>query len=155
MLIDQIIKSGEHFLRQPTELESFLFARLREAEVIFADNVARYLYCETPQEDWDIARDFPNAAPPFPVMFVEHSLPRYSLSEKLGRINLDSTVKKQGTLILSRKVEREDPELEREGDIQHIGLKRALHICRGHFKDYTIGKGLFGKVRGCFGGTWQ
>jgi len=344
MLVDQIIKLGEHFLRQPTELESFLFARLREAEVIFADNVARYLYCETPQEDWDIARDFPNVAPPFPVMFVEHSLPRYSFSEKLGRINLDSAIKKQGTLILSRQVEREDPEprkiletllsmrpatasdaaerlrlsqkarllkeqigqcdslpqgledavmswyanirtstqeliekeqirwasvaypffetrdagiifpklslswlaredgkpallndklavgimdeklgeklsadealqaevlgnigtflnvplltlsfmhcknvtlktiepphklnkarakrgnpplavykileihpvkriLEREGDIQHIGLKKALHICRGHFKDYTIGKGLFGKVHGVF-----
>jgi hypothetical protein len=28
------------------------------------------------------------------------------------------------------------------------GLKRALHICRGHFKDYRDGRGLFGKVHG-------
>ena len=111
MLIDQIIKLGEHFLRQPTELESFLLAKLREAEVIFADNVAQYLYCETPQEKWDLARDFPNVAPPFPVMFIEHSMPRYSLSGKLGRVNFDdSPMKKQGTLILSREVEMNDPE---------------------------------------------
>ena len=110
MLIDRIIKLGEHPPRRPTELESFLHARLREAEVIFADNVAQYLYCETPQEDWDIARDFPNVAPPFPAMFIEHSMPRHSVSEKLGRISLDSTVKKYGTLILSREVEMEDPE---------------------------------------------
>ena len=29
------------------------------------------------------------------------------------------------------------------------GVKNALHICRGHFKDYT-GKGLFGKYRGLY-----
>lgn len=110
MLIDRIIKLGEHPPRHPTELESFLLAKLKEAEVIFADNVAQYLYCETPQEDWDIARDFPNVAPPFPVMFIEHSMPKYSLSRKLGRISLDSTVKKQGTLILSHEIEMEDPE---------------------------------------------
>jgi hypothetical protein len=28
------------------------------------------------------------------------------------------------------------------------GLKRALHIMRGHFKDYREGRGLFGKVHG-------
>jgi len=113
MLIDRIIKLGEHPPRRPTELESFLLARLREAEVILADNVAHYLYCETPQEDWDMARDFPNVAPPFPVMFIEHSMPRHSLSEKLGRISLDSTAKKYGTLILSREVEMKDPEPRR------------------------------------------
>lgn len=26
-----------------------------------------------------------------------------------------------------------------------VGLKRAMHICRGHFKDYRQGPGLFGK----------
>jgi hypothetical protein len=29
-------------------------------------------------------------------------------------------------------------------------LQRALHICRGHFKDYREGAGLFGKQRGLF-----
>jgi hypothetical protein len=28
------------------------------------------------------------------------------------------------------------------------GLPRALHIMRGHFKDYREGRGLFGKVHG-------
>lgn len=30
------------------------------------------------------------------------------------------------------------------------GLKKRLHICRGHFKDYRNGRGLFGKYRGMF-----
>ena len=30
------------------------------------------------------------------------------------------------------------------------GLKQRLHICRGHFKDYRNGRGLFGKYRGMF-----
>lgn len=40
--------------------------------------------------------------------------------------------------------------LRKEGDIEHNGLKRALHICRGHFSTYTDEKPLFGKVSGTF-----
>lgn len=40
--------------------------------------------------------------------------------------------------------------LRTEGRIAEVGLQRALHICRGHFADYTEGKGLFGKVHGRF-----
>lgn len=29
-------------------------------------------------------------------------------------------------------------------------IKQRLHICRGHFKDYTQGKGLFGRINGVF-----
>jgi hypothetical protein len=39
--------------------------------------------------------------------------------------------------------------LRREGQSQTTGLKKALHICRGHFKDYQQ-KGLFGKYPGLF-----
>jgi len=39
--------------------------------------------------------------------------------------------------------------LETEGRIGEVGLKQALHICRGHFKDYTE-KGLFGKYHGVY-----
>lgn len=35
--------------------------------------------------------------------------------------------------------------LREEGQIETSGLVNALHICRGHFKDYRNGKGLFGK----------
>lgn len=39
--------------------------------------------------------------------------------------------------------------LRTEGDIEHTGLKRALHICRGHFKTFED-KPLFGRVTGTF-----
>lgn len=35
--------------------------------------------------------------------------------------------------------------LRTEGQSEKTGLKLALHICRGHFKDYSKGKGLFGR----------
>ena len=36
--------------------------------------------------------------------------------------------------------------LRTEGKSEETGLKRALHICRGHFKDYRE-HGLFGKFK--------
>ena len=35
--------------------------------------------------------------------------------------------------------------LRREGRSGEVGLQKAMHICRGHFKDYRQGAGLFGK----------
>lgn len=40
--------------------------------------------------------------------------------------------------------------LRREGRVEDLGLRRALHICRGHFKTYTEDKPLFGKYVGTF-----
>jgi len=40
--------------------------------------------------------------------------------------------------------------LRREGQQAITGLKRALHICRGHFRDYSQGRGLFGKHKGLY-----
>lgn len=42
--------------------------------------------------------------------------------------------------------------LEDEGDIKNSGIKKALHICRGHFKNYDD-KPLFGKHTGMY--WWQ
>jgi hypothetical protein len=39
--------------------------------------------------------------------------------------------------------------LRRDGQSHTTGLKHALHICRGHFKDYRQ-RGLFGKYQGLF-----
>lgn len=39
--------------------------------------------------------------------------------------------------------------LETEGRAKEVGLQRALHICRGHFRDYRK-RGLFGKHKGIF-----
>ncbi len=38
--------------------------------------------------------------------------------------------------------------LRTEGQRDETGLKKALHICRGHFADYREGQGLFGKYHG-------
>lgn len=40
--------------------------------------------------------------------------------------------------------------LRTEGRVHEVGLPKALHICRGHFKDYSQGKGLFGKYKGLY-----
>jgi hypothetical protein len=40
--------------------------------------------------------------------------------------------------------------LRREGQSEKTGLKMALHICRGHFKDFSKGSGLFGKFKGMY-----
>jgi hypothetical protein len=43
--------------------------------------------------------------------------------------------------------------LRKEGQIEKVGLERALHICRGHFAHYAEdGPGLFG--RGVHGDFW-
>jgi hypothetical protein len=39
--------------------------------------------------------------------------------------------------------------LQTEGNIEKNGLIKALHICRGHFKDYRE-SGLFGKYKGIY-----
>lgn len=40
--------------------------------------------------------------------------------------------------------------LHTEGNAEKTGLKQALHICRGHFKDFSKGGGLFGKYKGLY-----
>lgn len=40
--------------------------------------------------------------------------------------------------------------LRTEGQSEKTGLRQALHICRGHFKDFSKGAGLFGKYKGLY-----
>jgi hypothetical protein len=40
--------------------------------------------------------------------------------------------------------------LETEGRLSETGIRQALHICRGHFKDFRNGTGLFGKFKGLY-----
>ena len=40
--------------------------------------------------------------------------------------------------------------LRREGGAEQTGLKRALHICRGHFATYTEERPMFGRLAGRF-----
>jgi len=50
--------------------------------VICIDNVAEYLYAGTDQEEWNLDRDFPNLAPPFPIFWCEHRMVRTIRSTK-------------------------------------------------------------------------
>lgn len=40
--------------------------------------------------------------------------------------------------------------LRTQGRSESTGIQRALHICRGHFKDFSKGGGLFGKLHGTY-----
>jgi hypothetical protein len=46
------------------------------AVLVVVDNVAHF-YFESPQEDWHLARHFPNIAPPWPKAFYEYRVPRF------------------------------------------------------------------------------
>ncbi len=59
---------------------------LRSAAVIVADNVAEYLYAGTDQEQWDVTRDFPNLAPPFPTFWIETRRPSRIVSRERGEL---------------------------------------------------------------------
>jgi len=63
---------------------AILLDRLKQATVIRTQNVCDYLYQETEQEYFVLNRDFPNIAPPWPLFFMHHRMPRRSHSE--GRI---------------------------------------------------------------------
>ena len=40
--------------------------------------------------------------------------------------------------------------LKEQGECETKGLQYALHICRGHFKDFSQSKGLFSRNKGLF-----
>jgi len=236
--------------------------------VILIDNVSAYYYEGTDQENWDLTVHFPNLAPPFPMFWIEHRMPkrihseigdqdvnRLCLNGRTGFLIFGSVVEDvkgegipenakwvvscehlidygvsrdeitgpHGSIHLAldaegRLLERPfmqtlaDPVhndhmvhhmgwlnpallaisfmhcknvrvadnpvppklakkfrarhgfnpaahktlvieplkeiLRREGRSGEVGLAKAMHICRGHFADYTQGKGLFGKYHG-------
>jgi hypothetical protein len=59
---------------QPINID-ILEKEFDKAEIIKADNVARYLFSGTDQDEWDIFEDFPNVAPVFENMFIEYNFP--------------------------------------------------------------------------------
>lgn len=60
---------------------------------------------------------------------------------------------KEGKPTITFKVLQINP-IRRQADKEHspgeTGAKRAMHIVRGHFKDYRDGTGLFGKLKGLY-----
>lgn len=60
---------------------------------------------------------------------------------------------RKGTPLLDYRVLNIEPMkrvLKDEGNLESVGPRQALHICRGHFKTYSEDKPLFGKFVGTF-----
>lgn len=77
------------------------------------------------------------------VVLADERLPRHERrrAERAGR---------PATIYKTLDIRPMQQVLRTEGDIEHTGLKRALHICRGHFATYSPDKPLFGRVTGTF-----
>lgn len=70
-------------------------------------------------------------------------IPRKSDDKKNEKRNRNSSKIKYKVL----EIEPMKKVLREEGKSESLGLKQSLHICRGHFKDFSKGKGLFGKFK--------
>jgi hypothetical protein len=73
---------------------------------------------------------------------IEEHEPRQSRAER--RRN-----EKPGIKFHMIKINPMEKILQHEGKSDQVGLQLALHICRGHFKNYR-GRGLFGKHKGLY-----
>jgi hypothetical protein len=71
---------------------------LTSAEIFVADNVAEYLYAGTDQEEWDLGKDFPNLAPPFPLFWIEHRRPSKIISREYGERDAKAIPRNVGLL---------------------------------------------------------
>ena len=71
-------------LRSLRDTQQGLRETLKETVIIVADNVAEYLYAGTDQEVWNLERDFPSLAPPFPRFFIEWRRPSKIVSCERG-----------------------------------------------------------------------
>ncbi len=74
------------------------------------------------------------------VSVVERGKPKKRWARKQGRAVIYKTL----------VIKPLQAVLRREGDSHKTGLKIALHKCRGHFKNYSKGAGLFGKHKGIY-----
>jgi len=70
-------------------------------------------------------------------------IPRKSDDKKNEKRNRNSSKIKYKVL----EIEPMKKVLREEGKSESLGLKQSLHICRGHFKDFSKGEGLFGKYK--------
>lgn len=78
------------------------------------------------------------------VQLVENQAPRYERRQR------ERKKKPPLTKFYTLNIEPMKKILRTEGRSEEVGLKKALHICRGHFAHYTPDKPLFGKIAGCF-----
>ncbi|MBE3599141.1 MAG: hypothetical protein IMX02_10255 [Limnochordaceae bacterium] len=87
-------------LRKLQEAQGYLDERWQQAILVDADNVARYIYEELPQDRF-FPEDFPACVPPWEISRVEWSAPRRSLQPDGQAIELpDMGVRKYGTFAM-------------------------------------------------------
>lgn len=78
------------------------------------------------------------------VQLIENQPPRHERRQR------EREGKMPATKYYTLEIEPMKKILRTEGKSEEVGLKKALHICRGHFAHYTPDKPLFGKVSGRF-----
>ena len=83
-MLDRIVARGIHgYPRRGNPVAETVAYAAGKCERFEIDNVAQYLHMN-PQEEWDIARDFPNLAPPFSSFWMEYQQPKVVYSDELG-----------------------------------------------------------------------
>jgi len=68
----------ERLIGPPERLDPELLRlrdQIHDAVLVVVDNVARFYFADSPQEDWRLDQHFPNIAPPWPHAFYEYKVP--------------------------------------------------------------------------------
>jgi hypothetical protein len=76
---------------------------------------------------------------------IEHSSGRNTHSKNSRKIN-----QKKNNKYYTLDIEPMKRVLSRDGNIENSGIKHALHICRGHFKNFTPEAPLLGRATGTY-----
>ena len=77
-------------------------AALAEAQRVVIDNAAEFFYAVSPKEHWDIAKDFPAVAPPWPLFWMEFKKPSRIYSDQAGVLSTKGFPKFCGALFMGR-----------------------------------------------------
>ena len=89
----------------------------------------------------------------YPILMANSFLACKNVSARDVAPRITRQMRRHGPLPITYKVLDIGPAtriLNDEGDAAGQGIKRALHICRGHFAHYTPDALLFGKYEGTF-----
>jgi hypothetical protein len=109
--------------------------------ILLIDNVADFYYHGSDQEFWDLRRDFPNLAPPFPAFWCEHRMATEIYSKEKGTTNLASKLGTNGKI--GALIHSIDPAKARgEGQLPpgtHWILWAELFIDYGRQGDFPTG----------------
>jgi hypothetical protein len=99
MFVDRILKRAS--MAQLSESDQLDIEMIKRSVVFSVDNVAEYVITVSDQEYWDLMQDFPNIAPPYPVMWFEHVVPQIFNSKTSGLHTEQHGFKKFGLLVMS------------------------------------------------------